>query len=216
MKKSLFHQVLTNRWVLYIVLAMFVYKTIGFLCMNEFINILILVVSASITRMFTKNMIIVLGVPLVLSLMRRVVFQESFTDSENAGDGNVKSSKKAVSDDMPILPVDETPGETESTPEDVPGSDAGKGEGYRNKINYATTLADSMKTYSDILGQDGFSKMTTDTKELLKQQDRLGKSIREFAPMVEQLTPFLTQATGILSKLDTGHIKNISNAIKKI
>ncbi len=214
MKKSLFHQVLTNRWVLYIVLAMFVYKTIGFLCMNEFINILILVVSASITRMFTKNMIIVLGVPLVLSLMRRVVFQESFTDSENAGDGNVKSSKKAVSDELPILPVDETPGETESTPEDVPGS--GAGEGYRNKINYATTLADSMKTYSDILGQDGFSKMTTDTKELLKQQDRLGKSIREFAPMVEQLTPFLTQATGILSKLDTGHIKNISNAIKKI
>jgi hypothetical protein len=182
--------------------------------MNEFINILILVVSASITRMFTKNMIIVLGVPLVLSLMRRVVFQESFTDSENAGDGNVKSSKKAVSDELPILPVDETPGETESTPEDVPGS--GAGEGYRNKINYATTLADSMKTYSDILGQDGFSKMTTDTKELLKQQDRLGKSIREFAPMVEQLTPFLTQATGILSKLDTGHIKNISNAIKKI
>ena len=67
-----------------------------------------------------------------------------------------------------------------------------------------------------MLGTDGFAKMTKDTQELLRQQDELGKSIQQFAPIIEKMTPFLTQASGILNKLDVTHLTDITKNIKNI
>jgi hypothetical protein len=71
-----------------------------------------------------------------------------------------------------------------------------------NKINYASTLHSNLKYYNDILGTDGISKMTSHTKDLLEQQTQLGKSIEQFAPLMKQLVPFVTNATEALNTLN--------------
>ena len=71
-----------------------------------------------------------------------------------------------------------------------------------NKINYASTLQSNLKYYNDILGTDGISKMTSHTKDLLEQQTQLGKSIEQFAPLMKQLVPFVTNATEALNSLN--------------
>ena len=73
-----------------------------------------------------------------------------------------------------------------------------------------------MKSYRDLLGADGFAQMTSDTHELLSQQEQLGNSIRQFAPIIEKMTPFLTQASGLLSKLDQTQLQEITKTIKTI
>jgi hypothetical protein len=70
------------------------------------------------------------------------------------------------------------------------------------QINYASTLHSNLKYYNDLLGKDGISKMSAHTKDLLDQQAQLGKSIEQFAPLMEKLVPFVTQATSALNTLN--------------
>lgn len=70
------------------------------------------------------------------------------------------------------------------------------------QINYASTLHSNLKYYNDLLGKDGISKMSAHTKDLLDQQAQLGKSIEQFAPLMEKLVPFVTQASTALNNLN--------------
>lgn len=78
-----------------------------------------------------------------------------------------------------------------------------------NKINYASTLHSNLKYYNDVLGSEGMSKMTSHTKELLEQQAQLGKSIEQFAPLMDQLLPFVNKATLALDKLNPKKQSNL-------
>jgi hypothetical protein len=153
-------------------------------------------------------MIIILGIPLILSIISNHIYMEGFDESTSS---TPSSSEPTTESDKPppdiIFPSDEsgTTSPTESSPEQ-----------YENRVNYAKTLGDNMKSYRDILGADGFAQMTKDTQELLQQQEQLGNSIRQFAPVIEKMTPFLTQASGFLSKLDSSHLQEITKTIKTI
>ena len=208
------YKVFTNQWLLYIVAALSIYKIIQYLCINDIIRVLIFIMSAVITRYFTRNMIIVLGIPLLLSIISNHVYFEGFTDTSDKKPLIAKPKLKPIDKSDIVLPLDETdsPTKTDSTPSST-DTDT---EQYDNRVNHAKTLGDNMKTYRELLGSDGFAQMTADTQELLNQQEKLGKSIRQFAPIIEKMTPFLTQASGLLSKLDNTQLQEITKTIKNI
>jgi hypothetical protein len=164
-------------------------------------------------------MIIVLGIPLVLSIISNYVYFEGFTDTDPtkhtpSKPTPSKPTPKPVDHSDIVVPLDETdsPTKTESTPSTTEADT----EQYENRVNHAKTLGDNMKSYRELLGSDGFAQMTADTQELLNQQEKLGKSIRQFAPIIEKMTPFLTQASGLLSKLDNTQLQEITKTIKNI
>lgn len=224
-KKSSFSKnVLSNKWILYIVFIASVLNIIWYMCRNDIIRIFIFIISALITNCFTRNMILILGIPLLLSIVSRYVIIEGFTEEKpesNPTDNPIKvTSKPTIPTNSDIVvPADETEviNTTESSPQETtPIKDDSSAETTSKRINYADTLVTNIKSYRDLLGTDGFSKMTQDTKELLRQQDELGKSIKQFAPIIDKMTPFLSQASGFLNKLDTSHLKEITKNIKNI
>ena len=224
MKKShLIQTGLSSKLVLYIVFTASVLNIIWYLCMNDVIHIFIFIISALITKCFTNNMILIMGIPLILSIISRYVYIEAFTEESSTTeidtDAPIKkqSTKNTVVNNDKVVPSEEsdTINKTESSPAST-GVDSEESESSTNKINYAETLVSNMKSYRDILGNDGFAKMTEDTKELLKQQDELGKSIKQFAPIIDKMTPFLSQASGFLNKLDASQLKEITKNIKNI
>jgi hypothetical protein len=212
--KPVLYKIFTNQWLLYIVAALSIYKIIQYLCINDIIRVLIFIVSALITRYFTRNMIIILGIPLVLSVISNHIYFEGFTDTDSSiTPAPTNPTPKPTEVPDIILPADETgSSNTDSTPSSTDQSS----EHYENRVNYAKTLGDNMKSYRELLGSDGFAQMTADTQELLNQQEKLGKSIRQFAPIIEKMTPFLTQASGLLSKLDNTQLQEITKTIKNI
>jgi len=170
-------------------------------------------------------MILILGIPLLLSIISRYVTIEGFTEEKSESKPTDKPIKLPSKPNVPhtdsdiVVPADETEviNNTESSPEETSHiKEDSSAETTSNRINYADTLVTNIKSYRDLLGTDGFSKMTQDTKELLRQQDELGKSIKQFAPIIDKMTPFLSQASGFLNKLDTSHLKEITKNIKNI
>ena len=59
-------KILTNKWVLNIVALVALLNVIGYMVMGYFNNALFFIVLAVLVRYFSKNMIIVLGVPLIV------------------------------------------------------------------------------------------------------------------------------------------------------
>ena len=214
MKKSILKQILTNHWILYIVMVLAMYNIIYCMCRNDTIHLLVFIASILVTKYFTHNMILILGIPLLLSLFSRMIpSTESFTDASKE-ETKSKPELPDISDPTKsevILPIEDTVSTDTPTPKDPIDS-----ENYSNRINYASTLSNNIQSYRDILGKDAFVKMTEDTKELLRQQDELGQSIKQFTPIIEKMTPFISQATVMLNKLDTAKINDITKTIKNM
>ena len=124
----------------------------------------------------------------------------SLTKIENYDNSNLNASMSIYNTNNPeTIPPNNKSTTNKSRNKD--SSDLYESSNDPNKINYATTLHSNLKYYNDVLGSDGISKMTEHTKELLEQQAQLGKSIAQFAPLMDQIGPFITNATNALDKL---------------
>ena len=64
--KSTVSKILTNKWVLNIVSLIALFNVIGYMIMGNFNNFIFFILLAVLVRYFSKNMIIVLGTPLLL------------------------------------------------------------------------------------------------------------------------------------------------------
>ena len=63
--KSAITNFLTNKWVLNIVSLIALLNVIGYMVIGNFNNVIVFLVLAVLVRYFSKNMIIVLGIPLI-------------------------------------------------------------------------------------------------------------------------------------------------------
>jgi hypothetical protein len=163
-------------------------------------------------------MIFVLGIPLIIVSIKMNYPIEGFEGSseeknesdkkENTGKKQKKENKKSTEIISPPVKNDENDNEkNEGDNDQDPEFDS-------NQINYASTLTNNMKSYNEILGSDGFAKMTQDTQQLLIQQEQLGNAMKEFAPLIGQMTPFLEKASGLLNNMDMKQINNVANVFK--
>jgi len=59
-------KILTNKWVLNIVAILALFNVIGYMVVGNFNNVIFFIILAVLVRYFSKNMIIVLGVPLII------------------------------------------------------------------------------------------------------------------------------------------------------
>jgi hypothetical protein len=189
---------------------------------------------------FSKNMIIVLGVPVILvnlfviSKHRRV---EGFTD----GSGNASSSKKGSSSKSspstsstsqdPIIPSDEPNNPLVENPSADPSSSSssssssGPSESFevgRDKkkggydIDYAATIEDAYDELNKVIGGDGIKKLTQDTQGLMNQQLQLAEAMKGMGPLIKGMAPIMKQAEGLLGGMkENGGLEGIAAMAKK-
>ena len=218
---------LTNKIVLNVVCVLSALNMIGYLVTNNFTAILFFIVLAMLIVQFNKNMIIVLGIPLILvnffvalGMSKRIEGNENMGDvskdttnmSDVSKDGdkqmtqeqkdtikNVNKKDKVSGQGLPITPIEPT----EATDEAFEVGRA-KRRGAGSEIDYAATVEGAYDQLNSILGSEGIKRLTGDTQKLMKQQMQLAESMKDMGPMIKNLEPMMNQAKQLLGGMGDG------------
>ena len=228
---SVLHNLLTNKIVLNIVCVLSALNLIGYLAMGKTTAILFYIVLAILITQFNKNMIIVLGVPLILVnlfVAKGYSFVEGAetmggdngstktSDSQTMSQGDKdtikkvaqKAQDKKTASGAVMTPLESTSDTTtDSSPDTMDESfevGRAKKRGGGNQIDYAATVEGAYDELNSILGSEGIKRLTDDTQKLMKQQLQLAESMKGMGPMIEGLGPMMEQAQNLLGGMGDG------------
>jgi hypothetical protein len=218
---------LTNKWVLNIVAILAFLNVIGYIVLGNLNSAIFFIIVAVLVRYFSKNMIIVLGIPLILVnlLSLKGDFTEglennSTTTNENKPNtpnetkpDNYKDTIKKINQQdakskqgLPITPLQPTDSTTNSNnnAQSDESFEVGRAKKRGYDIDYAATVEDAYDELNKILGSDGIKRLTTDTQGLMKQQLQLAESMKSMAPLIQGMAPMMKQAQEMLSGMGEG------------
>lgn len=215
---STIKKILSNKWVLNIVSIIALLNIIGYLILGNINIIAYFIVFAILVRYFSDNMILVLGVPLILSnllALRKDLYEGM--DNRDAVDKTTTATNPVVKKNV----VNQKKGTVDLTTEDkaavkahndkTDNNKVGKQgfEAGRNKksydIDYASTVEDAYDELNNILGSDGIQRLTSDTQNLMKQQLQLTDAMKSMAPLINQIQPMVKNLQGMMGQMGDGN-----------
>jgi hypothetical protein len=226
--KSAMSKFLTSKLVLNIVSFLALFNVVGYAVMGNLNFVLYFIVFAILVRYFSKNMTIVLGVPLIIvNLMALKGTREGMenNDNKNSKNSNAVTSLDKSSNGTSNKPdsvssqglimssvANSTDVETDNTTGEQQGFEPGRRKNRAYNIDYATTIEDAYDELNNILGSDGIQKLTNDTQNLMKQQMQLAGTMKDMSKLVENIQPMVGQLQQMMgSNNDDG--KNGKNGI---
>ena len=211
--KASISKILTNRMVLNVIFVVSLFNLLGYLVYGNIHAIIFFILITGIVGHFSKNMTIVLLIPLfvvnlfVLGKNTKEGMETSSTTKEEANEkiqNNTKlqekvnkiNEKATTKQGLPITPIDNNSLSSNNTKEVVEESfEAGRNKKGKYDIDYASTIEDAYDELNKIIGGDGIKKLTGDTQNLMKQQLQLAEAMKSMTPLVEQMGP-LMQSVG--------------------
>ena len=216
-------KLLTNKYVLYIVLFLAITTVFGYMSMNDTNSVIFFTMISLIVSVFTRNMIVVLGLSVLFTNLLAVTKGKSqnYKEGLENNDENVsKDKQKPNTNNKPV--TDTEPKGTQvplSTSQNVPSQpfaqpatetmesmklDSSNKKGSKNRIDYASTLEEAYDNLDSILGGDGIKNLTKDTQKLMSKQQELFKSMESMAPM-------LNQAKSMLEGFDMKNLQGLAS-----
>jgi hypothetical protein len=220
-------KVLTNKWVLNIVSIIALLNVIGYMVIGNFDNVVFFIVLAVLVRYFSKNMIIVLGIPLIfvnLVNFKNISYTEGMENNKQSA--NQSSQKeilnKALDDkkkqETPIVVPPDGGVVSSNVADEKSGFEVGRRKNGGSKIDYATTIEDAYDQLNQILGSDGIKSLTGDTQKLMQQQMELAKSMEAMTPLIKGIMPMAEKAQEMMKGMDNGSggLGNIMEIAKKM
>lgn len=220
--KSIFSQkkineLLHNKTLLLVITILSVFNIIGYLLygMNQLVVIYILF-SGLFYFFANKNMILVLGIPLILVNLLLILHKKygimnnlegmenkTLTDaSMNQMKTNIQQRVNDKKSTMTSSVEDVEPVEPETEPEPyVEESFEGNGKNSKKKyrVDYASTIEDAYDELNNVLGSEGIKNLTQDTHKLMSKQLELAESLKNMGPLVQSMAPLLKQAQGLFA-----------------
>jgi len=209
-------KVLSSKILLNVIFVIAFIHVIGNLIMGNLHDVAFFILIGGLVSFFTKNMIIVLGVPIVFVSLFASSIMEGFEKKEGEttmGDAEKKKSdekkmEETTEDESP-KPLDKKKTESrdksmEKKNGEADGEKAGFEVGKRKKgydIDYASTVEDAYDDLNKILGGDGIKRLTADTQGLMQQQMELTKAMEGLEPMFSKFEPLLDKAKDMLKNL---------------
>jgi hypothetical protein len=224
--KATLSKLLNNVWVLNIVFALSFLFTMYYLITSNIRAVIYLLVIGLILGLFTTNMIITLGVPIIVVNLMELYdmiqtkretpiiqelgheykynkqIKESFKNKDSEG------NESKTPQGLPRTKIDNNMALNSSlnsiinsnTDETFEVGRAKRSKGY--EIDYASTVEDAYDNLNKLLGSDGIKRLTNDTQKLIKKQAQLAESMNNMTPLIENITPLLEEAKGIMGGLD--------------
>ena len=198
-------KILTNKLVLNIVSIIALLNVIGYMMMGNLNNVVMFLIIAVLVRYFSKNMIIVLGVPLVLvNLMSLKGFSYRV---EGMATKKQPEPKKEADSEEEEKKTDDTTGTKDSVgasndKKSDEHFEVGRPKNGGSKIDYAATIEGAYDQLNSILGSDGIKNLTGDTQRLMQQQADLAKSMESMGPMIEKMMPMAVQASQMMKSMN--------------
>jgi hypothetical protein len=182
--KSSISEFLTNKWVLNIVSILSILNIIGYISVGNINAVLFFILFAVIIRYFSKNMTIVLGIPLLI--INLFSFQVNMIEGMDNKDTSTNDDKK---DDIETNTPDTLDSNKTSEDNKEQGFETGRRKNKGHNIDYATTVEDSYDDLNNKLGSDGIKRFTVDTQNLIEKQMKLAKTIEGINKLVENIQP---------------------------
>jgi len=206
---------LTNKYVLNIVFFVSVLNVIGYVIYRNYEAVTYFVLIGLTMAYFSKNMIIILGVPLILVNLFSMGKKKVYEGLEN----KVTPDEKAVEDQNEFADVVSASASDKGTKEDdVKGKEkfeVGRKKGQYN-IDYASTIEDAYDDLNKIIGGEGIQKLTADSQRLMKQQQQLAKAMEGMGPLIEKMAPMLEGAQSMLKSVGGGEsLSKVVEGLKK-
>lgn len=206
---SVITKFLTNKLVLHIVSFLALFNVIGYMVIGSYKIVLYFIILSFLIRYFSKNMIVVLGIPLIVVNMMNLNGNSYFEglvnnkDSEDSEDGKKKEPSNTGIKNAIDTAVKDVKGEpviaaaNEKKKDDESFEVGRKG----HKIDYATTIEDAYDQLNSILGKDGIKNLTADTERLMQQQSQLAGSLKDMGPLMEKMSPMMDQVTKMMGDM---------------
>jgi hypothetical protein len=216
-------KILTNKWVLNIVALLALLNVIGYMVMGNLNSVLFFLVLAVLVRYFSKNMIIVLGVPLIVVNLfslkgKSYYYIEGLTNHNDTIKKINDDKQKSQTAVMPGTDTEHTTNGPESanvkTDENF---EVGRAKNGGSKIDYASTIENAYDELNKVLGSDGIKSLTDDTQRLMKQQMDLAQSMNSLGPMVEKMMPMAKQMQGMMEGMNgSGGMSGLMDMAQKM
>jgi len=204
---------LTNKLVLHIVSFLALFNVIGYMVLGNYKIVLYFIILAFLIRYFSKNMIVVLGIPLILiniiamnkdSYFEGAETMEKSKDEKDEKDDKSKDKKTDASGEPVIKTIKEKSDEN---------FEVGRSKNSGHKIDYATTIEEAYDQLNSILGKDGIKNLTADTERLMNQQAQLAGSLKDMGPLMEKMGPMMEQVTTMMDNMPKGDKDNMMNKL---
>ena len=216
---KMINSLLHNKFLLYAIVIFTMMNVLGYMMNNCNYTVAFFALTAFVTSMFTKNMIVILGGSIFLTntFMVCKVAKESFL-----GTSQVEGMENKDKNDGAAAPKKDKKDDKEKKEEDTPcpegqdRNDDGKCVSsmttyYRkdNNVDYAATVEDAYGELDKILGSDGIKNLSEDTNKLVKQQQQLAGLMKNMTPMVGQVKEMMASMGGADGMKDM--MTNLSN-----
>jgi hypothetical protein len=225
---------LTNKWVLNAVYLIALFNMIGYIVLGNIHAVFYFILLAILTKHFSKNMIIVLGIPLLVTNLLAVkgniiegmetkeqaqsqVQTQGQTQEQPTSEEQKKINKivnkpdKKTGQGLIMQPLDDAPTDDTNTDNDAQttggeqqGFEPGRRKNKGHEIDYATTIEDAYDELNNILGSDGIQRLTSDTQNLMKQQMQLAEAMNNMTPMIQSIAPMVKNLQGMMGQMTDG------------
>jgi len=225
---AMFNKLVNNKITLYIVAIIAFITLIGNIMNSEVSAIFLFFLAGGVAYSFTKNMTIVLGSSIISTsvatmLSSYFVYKEGLEGLEDISDpsnNNISSNKKGPSKNvrpMKKVPADENiPSKTSNSDNaealtqlspalfnNIPNKDQ-----MQKQLGKATEMEQAYDNLEKIMGKDNIQSISTDTKDLIKQQNELIKQLKT-------MTPALNEAMSSIGNLDLSKLTNMFSSATK-
>ena len=190
--------ILYNKYVLYVIFFICIYDLLQMLLIQNYSAIGAFLFTGIFTSFFSKNMIVILFIALVVSFMLRnppelPPTKESFDgleDGGNADSGNdvtsdTQDSSVLESNQEPMIDSEGNENLNESTPESMENLENNDSVG---QFDFLGNQKDKSSSSSSSSEKEEFTD--EDLKKLLKDQDELLKTMKEYEPFIESMQKF--------------------------
>ena len=232
--KLLNHKLVNNKITLFFVTALAFFTLYIHITKSNFSAVLLFFLTAGLVYTFTKNMTLVLGAAFIittLASMSKSLFglkegfkegkegkegkedeEDTAEDDEEEGDGdgdgetpNAKAPKATKAPKVPKKEAGEKFGNQKLSPAlfNTPSK-----SNVEQQLGKATEVEQAYDNLEKIMGTEKINSISTDTKDLIKQQNELIKQLKT-------MTPALNSAMSSLGNLDLNKLTGMFNSATK-
>lgn len=213
-----YQKLLTNKYILYLVLFLSCLFLFSLLLAKKMCLIIIFALIGYIIWFYNKNMTIVLGLSLIITFIANLGvkvkegLENMSTDTTSVTGTKPKPATTTSTTPATTTPATTTTTATTSTPSTTatPSTETMNNiSGKRNRLDYASTVEDAYDDLSKILGGDGIKRLTGDTQQLLEQQVQLVDAMKTMTPLIET-------AKGLLNGLNMDGLNGLTDIAQKL
>ena len=199
--------VLKNKLVLYAVLALSAFHAFNLFSQGSYNNLTLFIVVLLLSTYFSKNMIIVLVIGLIVSYVANGRYVEGMKkgrdddEDEDDDDDDETETVRYYKKNGKCLKVKKNKIKTfcannkcfknskckvTETLSSQPMELNKLNDKQDNQVDYAETVKLAYKNLEDMLGEGGLKSLTDETKQLMAQQKGLANSLKSMGPLLQQ------------------------------